>query len=161
MFAGVQLRQEAKARKLQAMVAVLSDVRPLEVAVAWTKVQSLPDGFELDKLTEEQHANVTIVSASYNRLGNLLAAGLVGERDIFPHLALSRGAIEAWEKLKHVARDRSFPTMVYLGMLAARADEYLKREAVSLLSDIPVFDADPNVLQSIGLEVQEARAVAS
>ena len=167
-FAGVQLRQEAKARKLQALMSVLTDIRGPEVVKAWHVVSSLPDGFELGELTEDEQLAARLVSSSYTRLGTLLAVGAVEEQDIFPHLTFSRGAIEAWEKFKHLSRTlttheggRVVATMVFFEQLAARAQAYLLREGVELFGGAPVFDADWDALDAMGERVKQARATAS
>ena len=64
-FAGVQLRQEAKARRLKAIVVLLADIWPLEVTFAAGVVESLPDGFARSELSDEQFAAVRTVGASY------------------------------------------------------------------------------------------------
>ena len=154
-FAGVQLRQEAKARKLQALMSVLTDIRGPEVVKAWQVFSSLPDGFDARELTEDELFAVRLVSSSYARLGTLLAVGAVEERDIFPHITFSRGAIEAWEKLKHVSRagevnlvGRVVPTTIFQEQLAARAQAYLLREGVELYGSVPLFDADWGALDA-------------
>ena len=76
-FAGVQLRQEARSRHLQAVMAMLSNVRPPEVRFAWETVRSLPDGFYGQNLPSQDRRALVSVIGSYNRLGNLLAAGLI------------------------------------------------------------------------------------
>lgn len=163
-FAGVQLRQEAKARKLQALVSVLTDIRGPEVVKAWHAVSSLPDGFEFSELTEDEQIAARLVSSSYSRLGTLLAVGAVEERDIFPHLTFSRGAIEAWEKLKHVPQMRHgqpvLPTSIFHEQLAARAQAYLLREGVERFGSVPSFDADWDALNAMGERVRQARATA-
>ena len=177
-FAGVQLRQEAKARKLQALMSVLTDIHPPAVTRATRVLASLPDGFDPSELTEDERDAVVLVGTSYARLGTLLAVGAVEQRDIFPHPALSRGAIEAWEKLKHVPRTvrggllmraqeqaqesgGRVPTMIFHEQLAARAQAYLLREGVKLFRSAPVFDADWDALNAMGEHVKQARAMAS
>ena len=161
-FAGVQLRRQAKARHLESVMAVLSDVRPLEVAKAWEVFRSLPDGFDLWALQEDEHDAAMIVLASYSRLGNLLAAGFVEERDIFPHITFSIGAIDTWEKVKHLSRTDPRAGVLAPGMfiefLASRAQDYLARKGVGQFGGIPVFDADRSVLDAFGKRV---RATAS
>ncbi len=157
MFAGVQLRQEAKARHLQAILAVLSDIRPPEINRAQAVLMSLPDGFRVSD-TPDAIEDVTMVMASYGRLGTLLAMGMVEERDIFRFPALSGGAIEVWEKVKHLAR--ADPSLIGLGtglrasryveFLAGRSQAYIERKGLSELESIPTFDADPDVLEAIG-----------
>ena len=166
LFAGIQLRQEAKARHLQAIMAVLTNIRPPEVTHAMSVLASLPEGFEFQELDPATRDAIQTVGSSYGRLGILLAEGLVKERDIFPHPYLSRGAIDAWEKVKHLTRTGStiggeLSLGMYGELLASRAQNWLEREGVKTFGDIPFFDADPTVLQSIALEVQEARAAGS
>ena len=167
-FAGVQLRQEAKARKLQALMSVLADIRPHEVTKAELVVRSLPDGFDPSELAEDELAAVLLVSSSYARLGTLLAVGAVEERDIFPHPTFSRGAIDAWEKFKHVPRTgglgggvRILPTTIFHEQLAARAQAYLLREGVERFGSVPSFDADWDALNALNEQVKQARAMAS
>lgn len=164
IFAGVQLRQEAKSRHLQAIMGVLSDIRPPEVFLAQQIISSIPDGFAWDDLSQEASTALLRVTMSYGRLGNLLAAGMVDGRDIFPHLVFSAGAIEFWEKVKHWARSdpRLAQSGLKLGMLveflAARAQDYLEREGVKQFGNLPIFDADPNFLDSIANRVEAARS---
>ena len=164
VFAGVQLRQEAKARHLQAIMAVLTDIRPPEVAIAQRRVLRLPDGFDPLELSEDDLNDLLMVVASYARLGNLLAAGLVKEDDIFPHINLSKGAVDAWEKVKHVPRNNpmagGLPPAMFFEYLAAHAQDYLAREGARRFGSIPPFDADPSVMESVAAQVQQARAAA-
>lgn len=158
VFAGVQLRQEAKARHLQAILAVLSDIRPPEINRAQLALMSLPDGFGVSDLSKDAVDNMTMVMASYGRLGTLLAMGMVEERDIFRFPALSGGAIDVWEKVKHVARagesvaglGTGLHAAKYVEFLAGRAQAYIERKGLSELRSIPRFDADPDVLEAIG-----------
>ena len=165
-FAGVQLRQEAKARKLQALMSVLTDIRPPEVTQAAQVVRSLPDGFDPSELTEDEQVAVLLVAGSYARLGTLLAIGALEERDIFPHVTFSRGAIEAWEKFKHVSRTGqdglgALNPSLFHEQLAARAQAYLLREGVERFGNAPLFDADLEALDAMGEQVAQARAMAS
>ncbi|MCH8973717.1 MAG: hypothetical protein IH869_01465 [Chloroflexi bacterium] len=168
VFAGVQLRQEAKARHLQAILAVLSDIRPPEINPAQYTLMSLPDGFGPSDLSKGALDDVTMVMASYGRLGTLLAMGMVEERDIFRFPALSGGAIEVWEKVKHVARADAPGTGMgtglnaarYIELLAGRAQAYIERKGLSELRSIPTFDADPGVLETIGSRLAQVRAGA-
>ena len=168
-FAGVQLRQEAKARKLQALMSVLTDIRGPDIVKAAQVVRALPDGFDPRELSEDELLAVRLVAGSYARLGTLIAAGAVEERDVFPHLTFSRGAIEAWEQLKHLMRTGPggvlsetgvFTTMLFFEQLAARAQAYLLREGVELFGSAP-FDADWDALDAMGEQVKQARAMAS
>ena len=165
---GVQLRQEAKARKLQALMSVLADIRPPEVVKAWHVMSSLPVGFDVRELTDDELFAVRLVSSSYSRLGTLLAVGAVEERDIFPHITFSRGAIEAWEKIKHVSRTdevglvgRVVPSTILQEQLAARAQAYLLREGVERFGSAPFFNADWDALDAMGERVKQARVTAS
>ena len=169
-FAGVQLRQEAKARKLQALMSMLTDIRGPEVIKASQVVRALPDGFDPHALSQDELFAVRLIAGSYARLGTLLAAGAVDERDVFPHLTFSRGAIEAWEQLKHLTRTGpggvlsetgAFSTMMFFEQLAARAQAYLLREGVTQFGSRPLFDADWDALNAMGEQVKQARAVAS
>ena len=166
VFAGVQLRQEAKARHLQAILAVLSDIRPPEINRAQQALMSLPDGFGWGELSKDAIDDVTMVMASYGRLGTLLAMGMVEDRDIFRFPALSGGAMEVWEKVKHVARagaqgyglGSGLRAGKYIGFLAGRSQAYIERKGLSELESIPSFDADPRVLEAIGSRVAQADA---
>ena len=167
VFAGVQLRQEAKARKLQALMAVLTNIRPPEVTKAWPIMRALPDGFDPQTLTHDEQEAVLLVFASFGRLGTLLAAGAVDEKDIFPHLTFSKGAIDAWEKMKHLAGGdgASFsgalnPT-VYQELLAIRAQAYLLREGAERFGSIPQFTPDWPALNALGEQIATARAAAA
>lgn len=170
-FAGVQLRQEAKARKLQALMSVLTDIRGPEIIKAGQVVRALPDGFDYRELSGDDLFAVRLVAGSYARLGTLLAVGAVEERDVFPHLTFSRGAIEAWEKLKHLARTAgfsgvlsetgAFTTTLFFEQLAARAQAYLLREGVEQFGSVAMFDADLDALNAVGEQVKQARGMAS
>jgi len=163
IFAGVQLRQEARARHLQAMMAVFADIRPPEVAYAQQVVGALPDGFTVDDLDPDSFNAVVRTVTSFARLGDLLKAGMVDERDIFTHGAFSMGSVDAWEKVKHLARGENArvryngPSMEYL---AGRAQAYLLREGVAQYGKVPFFDADREALQSVEGRIAQARAVA-
>ena len=164
-FAGVQLRQDVRSRRLQAIMAVLSNVRTPEVGLAWERVRALPDGFDLTGLPDPDRDSVQLVAGSFNRLGNLLAAGLVREEDIFPFMTFSRGAVDAWEKTKHVGRTGLYagsglPSTLFFEYLAGRAQDYLEREGVQRFGAIPVFDADPAIMARVAREVSEARSAA-
>lgn len=151
VFAGVQLRQEARARHLQAILAVLSDIRPPEINRAQLALMSLPDGFGISDLSKDAVDDITMVMASYGRLGTLLAMGMVEDRDIFRFPALSGGAIDVWEKVKHVARvGTGLHASKYIEFLAGRSQAYIERKGLSELRSIPRFDADPDVLEAIG-----------
>ncbi len=166
VFAGVQLRQEAKARHLQAILAVLSDIRPPGINRAQQALKSLPDGFGMGELSKDAIDDVTMVMASYGRLGTLLAMGMVEDRDIFRFPALSGGAIEVWEKVKHLARagaqgyglGSGLRAGKYIEFLAGRSQAYIERKGLSELRSIPSFDADPRVLEAIGSRVAQADA---
>ena len=79
----------------------------------------------------------------------------------------SAGAIEHWEKVKHWARSdegleqNGLKLGMFVEFLAARAQDYLAREGVKQLGNMPVFDADPNVLEVVREQVALARATAS
>ena len=169
VFAGVQLRQEAKARRLQALVTVLSDIRPPEAAAASEVVRRLPDGFQISDLDADQQRAVSAERTSYARLGVLLEMRVVGEDEIFPDVGLSRGAIEAWERLKHLYRGSDQTQGRFLPetsgirheRLAARAQAWLLRRGVQELGSVPHFDADRDALAAMGREVAAARAAAS
>ena len=164
VFAGVQLRQEAKSRRLQALMAVFADIRPPAVATAQRTLAALPDGFNLDELDPDAHNAVVATITSFGRLGDLLSAGMVHEGDIFPYLALSRGSIDAWEKVKHLSRGER-PAMRYNAVafeyLAARAQAYLLREGVSRYGVVPLFDADHDALTAVESQIADARALAA
>ena len=173
VFAGVQLRQEARARRLQAMMAVLSDIRPPNVTPAQQRVMSLPDGFSREELSPESRNDLLAVTASYGRLGTLLAAGMVREDDIFRLPVFSVYAIEMWEKIKHLERGQGIdgsvlgPNMpavripMFVEFLASRAQAYLAREGVKQFGGLPRFDADPTLMASINSQITQARAVAT
>ena len=164
IFAGSQLRQEARARHLQAVMAVLSDIRPPAVVLATQRLGDLPDGYALSELNQEDRDAHLLVGSSYGRLGTLLAMGLVEERDIFPFLALSRGAIDVWEKMKHATgageAGRGLANAMFNEFLAARAQAYLEREGVKTFGRLRTFESDPDVLARVGSAVQQARATA-
>ena len=105
------------------------------------------------------------VNTSYGRLGNLLATGSVRDRDIFPHIQFSVGAIEHWEKVKHLYRGddpaiNPFSGVMFIELLAARAEAYLAREGVKRFGTIPFFDSDPSILETVRQQVAQARALA-
>jgi hypothetical protein len=162
VFAEIQLRQEAKARKLQALMSVLTDIRPAEVAKAWLIVRSLPDGFDGSTLNIEERTAILLVAGSYGRIGTLLAVGAVDEADIFPHLTFSRGAIEAYEKIKHMALGENsyLPSMIMNEQMASRAQSWLLRHGAKRFGSMPRFEANWDALNALGAQVAEARATA-
>ena len=167
LFAGIQLRQEAKSRHLQVLVTVFENIRSRDVVGAWRTVLGLPDGFVLKDISEGEREAAFLVFNAYGRLGMLLALGAVNERDIFPDPALSRQSIEVWEKVKTSLRqprpDRgplqeAIPNAIYLEQLAAQAQDYLLLHGAKRFGAIRVFDADWNALTALGQRVDEARA---
>ena len=173
LFAGVQLRRDAKARRDQTVIEVLSAVHGPEVPAAIARVLQLPDGFIPSDLTAEDNETWLSVLSIYNRIGHLLMLGMVEERDIFSFPPLSVRAIQVWEKLKHLPRRdvhswfhdpiegmRAIYPGLLLEMLAARAQAYLEREGARTFGSMPIFDADPAVLQAVGTQVAEARGAA-
>ena len=171
VFAGVQLRQKAKARRFQALTTVLADIRPPEVSRAWQVVRALPDGFDPAEISQAARDARILVVGSYVRLGTLLAMDVVSEREIFLDLSQSRGCIEAWEKLKHVVRAEEAdvnpvvaPQLrqgVHFENLAARAQAWLLHNGEDQFGSVPHFDADLDALAAMGQRVAEARATAN
>ena len=164
-FAGVQLRQQARAERFQTVIAVIGEVLTTEVGIAWREVVSrLPDGFDIQSVSADERRAAHLVTGSHNRLGSLLAAGFVSEDDIFRNPAIVRVAIESWEKTKHVPRANEhrgvLPGLMYYEYLAARAQAYLERSGVKSFGNIPRFDADPAVMTRVAQEVSRARSAA-
>ena len=164
VFAGVQLRQQAKAQSFQTVMAVLSDVRSLEVGNAWANlVSKLPDGFDVQQVSVEELRAVRLVQGSYTQLGSLLAAGFVKEEDIFSFLGITKGAIETWEKSKHLPRANEAQGLlsvpIFHEYLAARAEAYLDRNGLKMLGRMPRFDSDPAIMARVVREVSQARSV--
>lgn len=169
VFAGVQLRRESDARRLQAMVTILSDIRPPEVSMAWETVAAVPHGTEFADIPPDARKAAMLVGMSYARLGNLLALGVLREEDVLIDLGLSRGAIEAWEKLEpYVAGVNSFRSSRLLGLtnaiyfeqLALRAQNFLLREGEKRFGGMPHFEADWDALGAMAERVTLARASA-
>ncbi len=114
-------------------------------------------------------AGLMVVTAGAVFAGAQLEMGVVGEDEIFPDVGLSRGAIEAWERLKHLYRGsdqmqgRFLPETsgIRHERLAARAQAWLLRRGVQELGSVPHFDADRDALAAMGREVAAARAAAS
>ncbi len=162
-FAGVQLRQEARSRHLQAMMAVFAEIRPPAVARAQQDLMRFPDGFSGEELTPDQLSVLVQVTTSFGRLGNLLETGMLQEADVFRNSAFSRGSIDVWEKIKHIARGER-PTIRYnavaIEYVAARAQDYLLREEFKRYSNIPVFDADHDALEALESRIRQVRGVA-
>jgi hypothetical protein len=169
VFAGIQLRQEAKARKLLVLMSVLTDVRPPEVTRARLVMRHLPDGFVMSKLPHQQQVAVIPVGASDGRLGTLLAVSAMEEDDIFPHLTFSRGAIESWERLTHILRSGDMYSTNLAGLnitisheqLVARAQDWLLRNDGTQFGPVPTFDANTDALQALSAQVSQTREVTS
>ena len=55
VFAGVQLRQQAKAEQFQTVIAVIGEVLTTEVGIAWREVVvGLPDGFDNQSISPDE-----------------------------------------------------------------------------------------------------------
>jgi hypothetical protein len=103
-FAGVQLRRDSGSRRLQSLLSLYEVIWPTKMLRAARIVRSLQDDFEFDQLEPAQKDAVMQVTASLERLGHLLRAGLVQEREIFDFTPLGRMPVFFWEKLKHFIR---------------------------------------------------------
>lgn len=165
VFAGAQLRQEARAERFQTVIAVIGEVLTTEVGIAWREVVSrLPDEFDLQTISPEERQAVALIAGSHNRLGSLLAAGFVSGDDIFRNSAIVRVAIESWEKTKHIPRANEqrgvLPGLMYHEYLASRAQAYLDRNGVKVFGILPRFDADPAIVTRVAEEVGRARSAA-
>lgn len=168
LFAGVQLRWDRQSRHLQAMVAVFENVRSQEVIDAWRRVVGLPEGFIVwDLEPADRDAGIKVMNA-YARLGMLYGLGLVKAKDIFGDPALSRQAVEVWERLKYSVRaprpDRgplqeAVPNAVYFERLARDAQAYLLREGLQRFGNEPVFDADWPALRALAADIDAARGI--
>ena len=183
-FAGVQLRRESQARRLQAVVALYADVWPIESLRAAQTVMSLPDDFDYDQLGAEERDAIGHVVFRYNRLGYLLRAGLVRDEDLFPFFAFGTLAIVFWEKLKHVVRtgvggrtggpgsfatvternadpaDPALPGGLHFEHLASRAQRYLLEHGEAEFGGLAIFDADTEAIAAMGEAAQRARVAA-
>jgi len=61
MFAGLQFRQEARSRYLQAMISLFSDIRPIGAVRAFRGVMALPDQFDFEGLGQKTREEVVPV----------------------------------------------------------------------------------------------------
>ena len=184
-FAGVQLRRESQARRLQAVVALYADFWPIESLRAAQTVMSLPDDFDYDRLGPDEREAIGHVVFRYNRLGYLLRAGLVRDEDLFPFFAFGTLAIVFWEKLKHHVRsgvagrtggpggsfatvtmrstdpaDPALPGGLHFEHLASRAQRYLLEHGEAEFGGLAIFDADVEAIAAMGEAAQRARVAA-
>lgn len=165
-FAGVQLRQQARAQAFQTTMAVISEVLSREVGLAWRNhVQPIPDGTIWPDLTAEQKDAAILVAGSYARLGTLMAAGFVKEDDVFHFPNITNQAIVSWEKVKHAPRANEselgiVPGLIFHEYVAARAQRYLERKGVEVYGKVPRFDANPETYTRVAHEISRARSAA-
>ncbi len=170
MFAGVQLRRDSKARRLQALVDLFEVVWSVETLAAATHLKTVPDDFDFDRLDPVQRDAVVKVTASMNRLGHVLRAGLVQEHEIFEYSALSRLPLMMWDKLKHFLRGgASFGSEGVVGFhagldfeyLAWRAQSYLVKSGAKSFAAVPIFDPDFALVDRVSRQAEDARVPAA
>lgn len=165
VFAGVQLRSEARARRFQATTSVLSELLSPDFIPALRSIRALEHGFDPNTLPPGQREAVDVVMVRFLTIGVLLSEGSITDRDIFSRVTIAQAAIELWERLKHRVRAREeedpLRGLMFIEYAAYRAQGFLVREGARVLGHLPHFDADYEALAAVGREVGAARAAAS
>ena len=169
-FAGQQLRQESRPRRLQALVALYADVWPIEAARASQTLSSLPDDFDYAQLGADQRGAVGEVVHRYNRLGYLLRLGLVRDEDLFRFYPFGSLVITSWEKLKRFVRTGGGISTIghgtlpgeglYFEFLAARAQRYVLEHGDVEFGGLPTFDPDLEAVKGMSESIQRERTAA-
>ena len=166
VFAGVQLRRDAQARRLQALVDVFTVVWPREMLGSSNIVLALPDDWDITQLEPAEREAVSFITMTLNRLGYVLRTGLVQEHEAFEFPRFAHYPIILWEKLKHDVRKRSLSPGGIHGATdfeyaAWRAQAYFTEHAEKRLGAIPVFDADVEAVNHVSQKARQARMPAS
>jgi hypothetical protein len=165
IFAALQVREEALARRLQATTALLADVWPPEAARASFSLGILPVGFAGDDLTEEQRQDIVIVTYHYNRVGFLLWRGLVKEEDILLYPPVGPVALDLWARVSPYLRSLSVGgtnvahVAFWWEYLASRPQIYWEQQGGCYIQETPVFTPRPEDLYRILEEAQARRPV--
>ena len=153
-FAALQVRQETLARRLQAMSAVWAEFWPPEASDALGILQRVPDTFDDADLTAEQVAAVRTIGRHYTRLGYLLHAGHLKQREILGYPPFGILAADLWAKYN------GFLSRAPLGFtstsassffahweyLAIEAKAYWEREGRERTTAIPHYDGETGAL---------------
>ena len=159
-FGGLQLRQEAKARHLQSLSSLFTEVWPFEMFVASRTVRELPDNFASTSLTDEQTQHVFAVTAAFSRLGYYLQTGLVTEKEVFEFPAFGMTSVYSWAKVSHFIQDTQqgrSAGFFWFEYLAQRAQAYWLENGGKHIAKEPIFAPDPQALLEKIEQAQAAR----
>ena len=156
-FAALQVRQEALARRLQAISALFDVVWPEEARRAAFLLLSLPADFEDTDITPEQKRAILTLLAHYDRVGFLLQTGLVKEHELLGFQAFGIVAADLWALLEgylgRLQLGTAMPTnfrnnAVHWEYLAIRAKAYWERHGRAWTASVPYYDGKAGALMS-------------
>ncbi|PZC46178.1 MAG: hypothetical protein C1O27_002155 [Chloroflexi bacterium] len=163
IFAALQVREEALARRLQATTAVFADLWPPEAARASLSLAVFPPALEWKELTEEQRRNIATLGYHYNRVGYLLWRGLVKEEEILLYPPMGPLAVDLWARLSPYLQSLSIgaTNVAHIAhwweYLAWRAQRYWEQEGGRHIKETPVFTPRPEHVYRIFEEAHAQR----
>lgn len=149
-FAALQVRQETLARRLQAISAMWAEVWPDEASRALRVLLGVPNGFDDADMTTERTDALRTVVRHYSRVGFLLQAGLVKEREILGYPPFGFIAAETWAKFRgHLETIAPGPTRgaaLHFEYLAIRAKAYWERYGREWVASVASYHGEPGAL---------------
>ncbi len=165
-FGGMELRQEARARRLQGISSLFSEVFPNGMLAMTQTVRQLPDGWDPVSLTDEQTQSILSLTTAYNRLGFYLHAGLVTEKEVFEFTPFGIPLVSVWAKVSPIVNN---PQLAYTGRhsgpfwfeyLAHRAQDYWLKNKGKHIANEPIFMPDVGAMEAVMQQAQAARKPA-
>lgn len=166
-FGGLQLRQEARARRLQSISSLFTEIWPTDIFQIARTVGNLPDDLDPASLTEEQTRSIQTVATSLNRLGYYLHAGLVTDKELFEFTAFGLPAIKLWVKVSRfvdrvrVSDDGAYDGPIWYEHLAQRAQNYWLKNQGKHIAKEPIFMPDVVALEEVLNKAYAARRPAN
>lgn len=159
-FGGLELRQEAKARHLQSLSSLFTEVWPFAMFAASRTVRELPDNFDPASLTDEQTQSIFAVTAAFSRLGYYLQTGLVTEKEVFEFPAFGMTSVYSWAKVSHFIQNTQqgrSAGFFWFEHLARRGQNYWLKNRGKHIAKEPIFAPDPQAIMDTIEQAQSAR----
>ena len=128
LYAKSQLSEASRARYVQVLDKIHDILGDPKAMAARQAVLKLPDNFDIESLTDDQKANIEIVTRSFDKAGFYLKCKLIPLNYVLPEYP---GALWHWKKLRHYVekqrKTEGYEARIFFEYMARQTEEFRRK----------------------------------